>query len=285
MICRETPGWPSQNSVWRTNSLRQDRPDAETDRRNHITLFISYSCPGGPALLGTTHFGPPRCLQRWQSSRCGYKALSCACSWNLPACWCWSKSPGSGLFWAQVIYCGISSRSRSTQVERDHAPRPPWARKIAGALIYACGDTRFSVHLHSSAARLLGSPLPKQASDGYYKQLFSGGKIMSMRIPHLSIATTSLVLPAFTFKCPACVRRRRMGRISQANACFGFGIILWIQQPQEDPRTERAQRPPPLVPQPSPVPKSNHGAVQLLKDVSSTCLRLPIATLYSPLSD
>lgn len=68
-----------------------------------------------------------------------------------------------------------------------------------------------------------------------------------------------------------------MGRISQANACFGFGIILWIQQPQEDPRTERAQRPPPLVPQPSPVPKSNHGAVQLPKDVSSTCLRLPIS--------
>lgn len=164
------------NSVWRTNSLRQDRPDAGTDSRNHITLLMSYSCTEGPALPGTTHSGSPRCLQRWQSSRCGYKGLSCACSWNLPACWCWSKSPGSGLFWAQVIYCGISSRFRNTPVEQDHAPRPPSARRIAGALIYACGDSRFSVHLHSSAARLLGSPWPRQC-DRYYKPIISGGKI------------------------------------------------------------------------------------------------------------
>lgn len=179
-----------------------------------------------------------------------------------------------------MIYCGISSRSHNTQVEQDHAPRPPSARRIAGALIYACGDSRFSVHLHSSAARLLGSPCPRQREE-YYQPNISVEKMKSMCSPHLSTATTSLVLPASTFKCPACVRRLRMGNSDRP--CFGSGIILYESRSCRGvraPSAHNVHRCSSCSPAQSSSP--NHGAVQLPEDVSSTCLRLPTASLYPP---
>lgn len=248
-----------------------------------IAHLMSYSCPGGPASPGTTRSGSPRCPQRWQSSRCGCRGRSCACSWNLPACWCWSKSPGSGLFWAQVICCEISSRSRNTPVAPDHAPRPPSARKSAGALIYACGDSRFSAHLHSSAARLLGSPWPRQT----WWILEERNLRESISVQELSplIQRNYIARPP---RVHVWVSSKRVKvRADQNQPTHGLNL-RWHdehQQLQENPRTERAQRPPlPALPaaQPRGTTESKRGAPLQLEDVSSTCLRFA-HRLYPPL--